>query len=326
MAKPIEGQILVAGSLAFDHIMSFPDYFKNHILPDKLHQINVSFLVDKVQKQRGGCSGNIAYTLALLGRTPRIVAAAGHDFAGYEKFLKEEGVDTSAILQVDDEITATCFITTDQSNNQITGFYVGAMPRSKEMSVKALAGSNPAVLIVAPDDPEAMLRHCREAKEASIPVIYDPSFQVIAMDGEKLLEGALGSKAMILNDYEFAVFQEKTGKSVEKLHQDIELLVVTLGEKGSRLMPRGGPVVEVPACPAQEVVDPTGAGDAFRGGFVAGLVSGCELEECARMGSVAAVYAVENYGTQQHRYSLEEFAARFKKAYGHSPTYGKIPV
>lgn len=314
MTKPMEGPILVSGSIAFDHIMTFPGYFKDHILPDKVHMINVSFLVDKVQKQYGGCAPNIAYTLALLGHKPRLVGAAGNDFDGYADYLAELGIDIKPVVRSEEEITATCFITTDQSDNQITGFYVGAMPLAANISIKELAAEQkPALLIVAPDDPGAMLRHCREAKEAGVPLVFDPSFQVSAMDGEQLMEGARGAKALILNDYEFAVFQEKTGKSVAELHEDIELLVVTLGEHGSKIMPRGGDEIRIPAAKTQAPVDPTGCGDAFRGGFIAGLVQGLSLEDCGRMGSVTSVYAVEQYGTQKHAYSLEEFKTRYQE-------------
>lgn len=315
---PRDGQILVAGSLAFDHIMTFPGYFKDHILPDKVHMINVSFLVDNVKKQRGGCSGNIAYTLALLKRRPRIVAAAGHDFDDYAAWLEQHGVDTSTVLRVADEITATCFVTTDKADNQITGFYVGAMPRSRDISVKALAEDGPVLLIVAPDDPESMLRHCREAREAGLPVVYDPSFQVTAMDGEHLMDGARGARAMILNDYEFAVFQDKTKKSTGELLETIEWLVVTLGDKGSRIITRAQ-TVEVPPARVDAVADPTGAGDAYRGGFVAGLVAGLPALECGRMGSVASAYAVEHYGTQNHGYTIEEFAERYRANFGTLP-------
>ncbi|MBI3929460.1 MAG: carbohydrate kinase family protein [Armatimonadetes bacterium] len=312
------GQILVAGSLAFDHIMSFPGYFKDHILPEKVHMINISFLVDKVEKQRGGCAANIAYTMALLGARPRIVAAAGHDFSEYSAWLAEQGVDVNAIHIVPDEITATCFVTTDRADNQITGFYVGAMARAREISVREVAGPHPAVLVVAPDDPDAMLRHCREAREMGLPVVYDPSFQVTALSGDKLMEGAAGARAMVLNDYEFAVFQEKTGKSRAELLETIELLVVTVGDQGSRIYTRQG-AVEVPSARPRQVVDPTGAGDAYRGGFVTGLVWGADLGECGRMGSVAAAYAIENYGTQNHHYGTEQFAARYQENFGARP-------
>ncbi len=310
------GNILVTGSLAYDYIMDFPGHFKDHILPDKLHCINISFLVDKLKKQRGGCAANIAYTMALLGERPRIVASAGRDFAEYSAWLSEQGVDVSAIQRVDDEVTATCFITTDRADNQITGFYVGAMAKAREISLKASAGSNPQICVIAPDDPDAMLRHAQECREARIPFVYDPSFQVTNMPGEPLWSGTLGAKALVLNDYEFAVFCEKTGKSEAEILQTVELLVVTLGEKGSRIKTRQGEVVEVPAAKISGVVDPTGAGDAFRGGLVSGLVRGLPLALCGRLGSVASAFVVEQYGTQNHAYSRAEFLARYELNFG----------
>lgn len=315
-------RVLVTGSLAFDFILTFPGKFQDHILPDKLHMINLSFLVDKVKKQRGGVAGNIAYTMALLGETTRIVAAAGHDFGDYSKFLSDHGVLVDDIKLVEDEMTATCFITTDQKHNQITGFYTGAMTQAGELSVReTLKGAS--YVIVSPDDPEAMKRHCREAKEAGATLIYDPSFQVIAMDGDFLWEGARGAKALILNDYEFSVFQDKTGKSIEELHQEIEVLVVTLGDQGSRIMARGQEELLVKPVPTEKSVDPTGCGDAYRGGFLTGLVNGCSLQECGQMGSVAAVFVVEQYGTQNHHYSSAEYAARYKEAFGALPEFLK---
>lgn len=321
-----EGRILVAGSLAFDFIMDFPGKFQDHILPDKLHIINLSFLVDRMRKQRGGCAGNIAYTLALLGERPRVVAAAGNDFGAYREWLESQGVDTSGIHVHADEMTATCMITTDKSNNQITGFYKGAMTRAREISLKASVAPATQLAIVAPDDPDAMLRHSREAREAGVPVLYDPSFQVIALDGPQLMEGADGAKALILNDYEFAVFQEKTGMSLEEHLERIELVVVTLGEQGSRIHARDGRVVEVKAAKVKEVVDPTGAGDAYRAGFVFGLVRGEDLESCGRRGSVAAAWAIENYGTQNFHYTVDEFARRYEENYGVKPPAETVSV
>ena len=311
-----EGRILVAGSLAFDFIMDFPGKFQDHILPEKLHIINLSFLVDRMRKQRGGCAGNIAYTLALLGERSRVVAAAGNDFDQYREYLEEQGVDTTGITTFPDEMTASCMITTDKANNQITGFYVGAMARARELSLKACSTPATRLAVIAPDDPPAMLRHSKEAREAGIPVIYDPSFQVIALDGQQLMEGADGAKALILNDYEFAVFQEKTGQTLDELRRRIELVVVTLGEKGSRIHTRDGRDLEVQPAKVKGVVDPTGAGDAYRAGFVYGLVRGEDLETCGRRGSVAAAYAVENYGTQNFTYTVEEFGQRYRENYG----------
>jgi adenosine kinase len=315
-------RVLVTGSLAFDFILTYPGKFQDHILPDKLHMINVSFLVDKVKKQRGGVAGNIAYTMALMGEKSRVLAAAGHDFQAYKEFLDEQGVDTQHIMIAQDEMTATCFITTDMKHNQITGFYTGAMTRASELSVKESLGGAEYV-IVSPDDPEAMKRHCREAKDAGCVLIYDPSFQVLAMDGDFLWEGAKGAKALILNDYEFSMFCEKTGKSVDELHEEIEVLVVTLGDQGSRVMVRGGPEIQVKPVNTESAVDPTGCGDAYRGGFLTGLVNGCSYEECGQLGSVASVFVVEQYGTQSHHYTPGEFAERYKENYGNLPEFLK---
>ena len=307
-----QGRVLVTGSLAFDQIMDFPGHCKDHILPEKIHQISISFLVEEFRKQRGGCSGNIAYSLALLGERPSIVAAAGSDFGEYRAWLVEQGVDVSSIAVHPDDVTASCFITTDRADNQITGFFPGAMRRAKELSLAAAAGDGARLAVIAPDDPEAMLRHCREAREAGLPFVFDPSFQVIALDGEALAEAARGARAVIVNDYEYAVFREKTGKDGEALFELASLWVVTYGEEGSRILLPGGGSITVPAARAGEVVDPTGAGDAYRGGFVAGLLREAPLGVCGRMGSVAAVYAVECYGTQSHRYTREEFWRRYR--------------
>ncbi len=314
-----DGQVIVTGSLAFDQIMVFPGNFKDHVLPDKLHIINISFLVKEMRQQRGGCAGNIAYTLALLGHDPRVVATAGTDFDGYRDWLDRHGVDTSQIRVIDGVRTASCHITTDQADNQITGFYVGAMQHAGELSLKAGLGDRPALAIVAPDDPSAMMRHCLEAREAGIPFIFDPSFQVTAMDGASLAEAARGASIMMVNDYESAVFCEKTGKTNDTIFDLIDMLIVTLGGEGSRIRIRDGREIAIPAARVDEVRDPTGAGDAFRAGFSAGLVHGFELEVCGRMGSVAAAYAVEHNGTQSHVYTREDFTRRYEENFGPLP-------
>ncbi len=320
MASHKGHKILVTGSLAWDQIMDFPGNFKDHILPDKAHVISISFLVSQLKKQRGGCSANIAYSLALLEEKPVIVAAAGSDFGDYKRFLDEQGVDTKHIKMFSDELTASCFITTDKVDNQITGFFPGAMRRAGELSIRSEVGNaKPEVAIVSPDDPQAMLRHARECREAKIPFVYDPSFQVTAMDGAALLEGAKGAKALMLNDYEMAVFQEKTKLSEKDVLEQVEMVIVTFGEKGSEIRRKGKDPIKVGVAKPEKVVDPTGAGDAYRAGFVSGLVSGFTLESCGRMGSVAAVYAVEQYGTQNHRYTREEFLRRFETNFGGRP-------
>jgi len=309
-------EILVTGSLAFDQIMDFPGKFQDHILPDKLHMINLSFLVEDLRLRKGGCAANIAYTLALLGERARIVAAAGNDFHEYREYLAELGVAVDDIRIFDDQQTACCFITTDRSDNQITGFHPGAMGRARELSIKEAVAAHPAAFaIVAPDDPAAMMRHCAEAKEAGVPLLFDPSFQVIALDGEDLRACADGAEVVLVNDYEFEVFKDKTGLTERELMALARVWVVTLGERGSRLLVRGEGRIEVPPAEARQVVDPTGAGDAYRAGFLAGLVRGHDLGVCGRLGSVAAVYAVESRGTQEHHYTPEEFAARYRASF-----------
>lgn len=315
------GTVAVTGSLAYDLIMDFPGNFKDHILPDKLHVINMSFLVGDLKKQRGGCAANIAYTMSLLDTPTRIVAAAGRDFDEYAEWLESRGMDTGGISVFDDEITASCYITSDRVGNQITGFHPGAMRRARDISLRSsLVNGSTRYCIVAPDDPDGMLRHCHEARELGIPLVFDPSFQVLAFEGERLMEGARGAYALILNDYEFAMFQQKTGRERDELlEHDIEMIIVTYGDRGSEIYRRGQEPVVVPSAKVNDVVDPTGAGDAFRGGFLAGLLRGFDLDACGRMGSVAAAYAIEQLGTQNHDYTAEEFWARYASNFGSIP-------
>lgn len=317
-ARP--SQVLVTGSVAFDHIMDFPGLFGDHILPEKLHVINISFLVEKVEKQRGGCAANIAYSMTLLGGRPRILAMAGHDFEGYRQWLVEQGVDVGGIGIVNDEITATAFITTDQGNSQITGFYPGAMARAGSLSVlEDVQGREIELVVVAPDDPGAMVRHCKEARRAGVPLMFDPSFQVTAMEGEELVEAAAGARFLILNDYELHVFLDKTGHDEASVFDLVDTVIVTLGGEGSRILDRDGGEIRIEAASVSEVVDPTGAGDAYRGGFATALSRGHDLETCARFGSVAATYAIETYGTSNHRYTRREFAERYEESFGAFP-------
>lgn len=314
-----DGQVIVTGSLAFDQIMVFPGSFKDHINPDKLHVISISFLVSEMRKQRGGCAGNIGYTLALLGHDARLVAAAGHDFDAYRQWLQERGVDVDGVQCFDDEITASCHITTDQDDNQITGFFVGAMARAGELSLRQLAGDRPAVAIIAPDDPGAMLRHCQEARDMQLPFLFDPSFQVTAMNGEDLTAAARGASILAVNDYEHSVFEEKTGKKGTDIFELIDMLIVTLGGEGSKIQRRGEEDIVIPVAKVENFIDPTGAGDSYRGGFVAGLQKGYDLSICGRMGSVASAFVVEQNGTQSHAYTQQEFAERYAANFGPLP-------
>lgn len=315
-----DGQVVVTGSIAFDQIMLFPGKFEEHILPDRLHAINVSFLVSEMRTQRGGCSGNIGYTLALLDVDSRLVATAGNDFEDYKAWLNRHGVDTTQVVVHDDIRTASCMITTDEAANQITGFYVGAMSRAADLSLKERQGDRPALAIIAPDDPGAMVRHCREAREAGLTFFFDPSFQVIAMDGEALAEGARGAAGLFVNDYELAVFQEKTGRKDDEIFDLVDMVVVTLGGDGSRIMLRDGTRIEVPVARVDDFVEPTGAGDAYRAGFIAGLMRGDDLITCGKTGAVAAAYAVEQRGTQTHAFTQDEFNRRYEDNFGPRPT------
>ncbi len=314
-AASSDGQIVVTGSVAFDLILAFPGFFQDHILPDKLHVINISFLVEKLSKQHGGCGGNVAYNLALLGERPRLVAAVGGDFGDYGSALAARGVDLSGVKAFPEEMTASGFATTDRADNQIWGFYSGAMRRARELSLAELAGPQALCCLVAPDDPAAMVRHCAEARAAGLPFFFDPSFQVTDLDGETLAAAARGARALFFNDYEHAVFQQKTGLSGDRLFELAEIVVVTLGAHGSRIATAAQSWQVPPAAPRQ-LVDPTGAGDAYRAGFLAGWRRGLPLPACGRLGSLAATYVVECYGTQNHRYTVEEFRSRYAESFG----------
>lgn len=309
--------VLLSGSLAFDHIMLFPGYFEDHILPDKLHVLNVSFLVDSLDRFRGGVSGNIAYSLALLGQPCRIVAPVGTDFDGYREVLESGGVDTSGLTVIDGELTASAFITTDRADNQITGFYPGAMSHAGEVSLNGqLEGVELAV--VSPTAPAAMERHIAELKESGTPFVFDPGQQIVALSPTALRAGIDGARILVGNDYEFAMVAEKTGINHETLLRACPITAVTLGELGSTIR-SNGEVLEIPAAPARNVVDPTGAGDAYRAGLITGILRGWPLEAAGRLGSMAASYAVEAKGTQEFHYTKEEFVERFAEVF---PDYG----
>jgi adenosine kinase len=308
------GNIVVTGSVAFDHIMDFPGRFKEHILPDKVHMLSVSFLVDNLKKVRGGCAANIAYNLALLGERPKMVATVGDDFAEYRAWLEEHGVDTSGTRVVTGDFTASCFITTDLDDNQITGFYTGAMRAAGSVSLRESLQPGD-VAIISPNDPGAMTRYPGECRELGAAWVYDPGQQIVRLSGEDILDGVSGARCVIGNDYEMALIQEKAGRTPEAMLELSETVIVTRGEHGSTIMTRDGEV-EIPAAKARRVLDPTGAGDAYRAGVLLGLMRGDPPERYGRVASLAAVYAVEEYGTQAHSYTRAEFAARYREAFG----------
>jgi adenosine kinase len=305
--------ILLSGSLAFDHIMVFPGHFEDHILPDKIHILNVSFLVDSLDRLRGGVAGNLAYNLALLRQPCKIVATVGRDFDEYSSVLSNMGVDISGIETIADELTASAFITTDRADNQITGFYPGAMARAGELSLTPHLATT-EIAIVSPTDPKAMRRHVGELTEAGARYVYDPGQQIISLSPAALREGIEGAEILVGNDYEFAMMAEKSGMTREELEHACPTVIVTFGELGSRIY-HADERIDVPAVRPRSVVDPTGAGDGYRAGYLAGVRAGLPLDASARIAALAATYVVEVKGTQSHHYTLEQFAARFEESF-----------
>jgi adenosine kinase len=308
--------VLITGSIAYDYIMQFPGYFHDHILPDKIANLSVSFLVDSMKKQRGGTATNIAYNLALLGERPRIMATVGQDFAEYRAWLEQNNVDTRAIIAIPDDFTASFFVSTDGKQNQIAMFYTGAMAHAHKLSFKEHArGDAIDLVVISPNDPRAMVQYVRECKELGLPYIYDPSQQIIRLTGDELAEGVRGSTMTIVNEYEFEMLKNKTGWSDAQVIAQTQTLIVTLGEKGSRIH-TDGKAFSVPIVPARRQADPTGVGDAYRAGIIKGYLKKLSWETIGKIGSLAATYVLEEHGTQNHRYTLPEFSERFRQAFG----------
>ena len=311
-------RIVVTGSLAYDYIMNFPGYFKDHILPDKVHMLSVSFLVDSMRRMRGGVAGNIAYTLALLGERPLVVATAGQDFGEYRAWMEHQGIDASGIKLIDDEFTASCFINTDKSNNQIVAFYTGAMAHSKHLSLLDFGLGAGDLVVISPTDPDAMSRYAEECRTHGIPFLFDPGKQTPRLDSEQILAGLTGASVLVGNDYEFGMMAQKTGRSEAELIASAPLTVVTRGEQGSLIYTSqtNGQGLHIPVAPIADVVDPTGAGDAYLGGLVFGLARQFPLEVTGRVAALAATYAIEHRGGQEHIYTLADFAQRYSAAFG----------
>lgn len=317
--------VVLTGSIAYDYIMSFPGYFKDHILPEKIHEISVSFLVDSMKKQRGGIATNIAYNLALLGERPKIMATVGEDFEDYRRWLELHFIDTSAIIAVPDEFTASFFVSTDRQQNQIASFYTGAMAHARLVSFKDHVNGGIELAVISPNDPDAMVQYVAECKELGIPYVYDVSQQIIRLSKTDLVEGCTGSKMVMLNDYELEMLKNKTGWNDEQVAASTETLIVTCGEKGSKITNEGR-TIDIPAVMPQRQGEPTGAGDAYRAGILKGVMHNCSWELTGRLGSLAATYALEEHGTQNHRYALHEFVARFEQEFGTWEEIEKLKV
>lgn len=303
--------ILLTGSVAYDYLMTFPGLFKEQILPERLESISLSFLVESMSRQRGGVAPNIAYSMALLGTRPRVMATVGEDFEEYRTWLEAKGVDTSLMKVVPGVFTASFFATTDQTNAQIASFYPGAMGHAGSQSLKELP-SKPELVLVSPNEPGAMTKFAAEARELGIPYLYDPSQQVLRLDGKELARDMEGAQFLFCNDYEFGLISKKTGWNLDQILEHVNILVITRGKDGADLY-AGDDTVHIPTVPEREIVDPTGVGDSFRGGFLAGYSHGFDWKLCGEIGSLAAVYCLEQNGPQSHSYTREEFVQRFRE-------------
>ncbi|HKV86927.1 MAG TPA: carbohydrate kinase family protein [Candidatus Dormibacteraeota bacterium] len=306
--------VVCTGSIAFDYILSFKGRFKDHILPDKTHILNLSFLVDDLQKRRGGVAGNYAYNLCLLGYPAAILATAGTDAAEYRDWLASLGVDCRALRLLDGELSATGFTTTDMDDNQLTGYYGGAMWKAAMLGLDD-GPPGPDAVIIGPNDPGAMKRLVGECRERSVPFVFDPAHQLPMMAAEDVMDSTRGAWIVIGNDYELELIQQRTGRDVDGLLELAQIVVTTLGRQGSRIATRDG-VVDIPSAKAVREADPTGAGDAYRSGLVAGLLRGLDLDVAGRVASLAATYAVEQVGTIEHGYTRAEFIERYKESFG----------
>jgi adenosine kinase len=306
--------IVLTGSIAFDYLMSFPGQFKEHILPDRLDRLSLSFLVESLVRRPGGIAANIAYTLALLGEKPKVMATVGPDYQPYLQELEKLGVDTSTIRTIPDVYTASFFVSTDRSNAQIASFFPGAMAHASEVTLSQVEDDIDLV-VVSPNDPQAMELYIRECKSLGIPYAYDPSQQIVRMEGEALKEGLLGSDMLFANDYEIGLIGEKTGLSLDDLRQHIRLIVMTRGEHGTEIYAPEGHL-HIDAVVPDQIVDPTGVGDAFRAGFFKGYLNQAELKLCGQIGALSATYCLETDSPQGHRFTKQEFLERFQKCFG----------
>lgn len=304
--------IVCTGSIAYDYLMTFPGHFRDHILPDQLDHISLSFLVDNMVRQRGGTAPNIAYTLALLGERPLVVGTVGEDFEDYRAWLESKGVNTTFARVVPGKFTASFFVNTDLANNQIASFYTGAMAHAAEIALSEMESYHPELVVISPNDPTAMDTYVQQSKALGIPYLYDPGQQCVRVSPDMLRRGVESAHSLFLNEYEFGLIQKHTGFSPQQIMGMVELLVVTLGKDGAVIYAEGQEF-RIPIIPPSRIVDPTGVGDAFRGGFLRGYRLGLDWQTCGQMGALAATYCLEQPGTQNHFFTPNEFVARYRE-------------
>ncbi|OEU60217.1 MAG: sugar kinase [Desulfuromonadales bacterium C00003094] len=306
---------LICGSFAYDNIMVFGDRFKNHILPDQVHILNVCFLVPEMRREFGGCAGNIAYGLKLLGGKPLPMATVGQDFAPYRAWMERCGIDDSYVIEVDNTFTAQAYITTDLDDNQITAFHPGAMGFAHRNAIDEV--ENVTLGIISPDGREGMIEHAAQFAAADIPFIFDPGQGLPMFSGEELTNFIEQATWVTVNDYEWQLLQEKTGLSVAEITDRVEALIVTRGDKGSVIYCNGDEYL-IPTVTPSEINDPTGCGDAYRAGLIYGLNRGLDWEITGRIASLMGSIKIEHNGTQNHQFTLEEFCQRYQQEFGSS--------
>jgi adenosine kinase len=304
-------KIVITGSIAFDYLMHFPGKFSEAFMADQLDKISLSFLVDTMKRYPGGTAPNIAYTMALLGSRPRVMATAGQDFKEYRAVLEAVGVDTTAIIAIEDDFTASFFVSTDDDQNQIATFYTGAMAYAKDLTFAQYAPDT-ELTIISPNDPTAMRAYAEECRKLGIPFIYDSSQQTARLSGEDLAASLKGAAMLTLNDYEYNLIKEKTGLSGSDIRQQVGGLLVTKGKDGALLW-IDGVEYHIPVVPPKVVKEPTGVGDAFRAGLMRGMELGLPWPIAGRMGALAATYVLEHVGTQNHVFTPDEFVARYRE-------------
>lgn len=308
--------ILITGSIAYDTIMVFPDRFKNHLLADQLHILNVCFLTPEMRREYGGCAANIGYNLRMLGAEPLVMATVGEDIDPYLQRLEALGIAQDGLKRIPGQFTAQAFITTDLDNNQIIAFHPGAMNYSHENRIDGSLGATLA--IIAPDGKEGMLNHARECAAAGIPFVFDPG-QGLPMFSDTELSDFVGlADYVAVNDYEGKMLEEKTGRNLESIARDVKALVLTLGAQGSLII-AGGQRHEIPVVKAAELLDPTGCGDAYRAGLLYGIANGWDWPSCGRLGALLGAIKIERRGAQNHRFEAQEIADRFRREFSYSP-------
>lgn len=315
--------IIVSGSIAYDYLMRFPGHFTEHLIKEQLHQVSVSFLVDDMTKHWGGVAANIAYTMAMLGLKPKLFGTAGRDFGDYREHLEKAGVDCSTVRLHDDVFTASFFANTDLDNNQIASFYAGAMAYAKNYTLADVYNGKPDLVVISPNDPVAMLQLTDECRERGIRFMADPSQQVPRLSGEELRRSIDGAHLLVVNAYEAEIIGKKTGLTPVQLREQVDILIITQGKNGADIYENGN-LTHVGIFDTDNIKDPTGVGDAFRAGLLRGVASGWPLELSAEVGSLCAAYALEQVGTQNHAYTIQDFVSRFRTQYDDQGTLDEL--